>query len=302
MAEKIPRQKMPEQAPEKRRANFNEVNLGLSPETALLEASRCIQCKKPACVEGCPVRVDIPGFIREIKDGEFMKAFAVLKETNTLPAVCGRVCPQETQCEQVCILAKKGDPVGIGNLERFAADFERANGGSAPPAQVEPNGKRVAIIGSGPAGLTAAGELKRFGYEVTIFEALHSPGGVLVYGIPEFRLPKDIVHYEISALEKMGVTIVLNRVIGMSETVDSLLDEGYDSVFIGSGAGLPLFLDLPGENLLGVYAANEYLTRVNLMKAYRFPDYDTPVIRGQKVAVFGGGNVAMDSARTALRI
>ncbi len=177
MAEKIPRQKMPEQAPEKRRANFNEVNLGLSPETALLEASRCIQCKKPACVEGCPVRVDIPGFIREIKDGEFMKAFAVLKETNTLPAVCGRVCPQETQCEQVCILAKKGDPVGIGNLERFAADYERANGGSAPPAQVEPNGKRVAIIGSGPAGLTAAGELKRFGYEVTIFEALHSPGG-----------------------------------------------------------------------------------------------------------------------------
>ncbi|MBN2079344.1 MAG: NADPH-dependent glutamate synthase [Spirochaetes bacterium] len=302
MAEKIPRQKMPQQSPETRRGNFNEVPLGFSAETAMLEASRCIQCKKPACVEGCPVRIDIPGFIREIKDGEFMKAFAVLKQTNSLPAVCGRVCPQETQCEQVCILAKKGDPVGIGNLERFAADYEREKGGSPPPPPAAPNGKRVAIIGSGPAGLTAAGELRRLGYDVTIFEALHSPGGVLVYGIPEFRLPKDIVHYEISALEKMGVKIVLNRVIGMSETVDSLLDEGYDSVFIGSGAGLPLFLNVPGENLLGVYAANEYLTRVNLMKAYRFPEYDTPVIRGRRVAVFGGGNVAMDSARTALRI
>lgn len=302
MAEKIPRQKMPQQSPETRRGNFNEVPLGFSAETAMLEASRCIQCKKPACVEGCPVRIDIPGFIREIKDGEFMKAFAVLKRTNSLPAVCGRVCPQETQCEQVCILAKKGDPVGIGNLERFAADYEREKGGSPPPPPAASNGKRVAIIGSGPAGLTAAGELRRLGYDVTIFEALHSPGGVLVYGIPEFRLPKDIVHYEISALEKMGVKIVLNRVIGMSETVDSLLDEGYDSVFIGSGAGLPLFLNVPGENLLGVYAANEYLTRVNLMKAYRFPEYDTPVIRGRRVAVFGGGNVAMDSARTALRI
>lgn len=302
MAEKIPRQKMPEQSPETRRGNFNEVPLGFPVETAMREAARCIQCKKPACVEGCPVRIDIPGFIREIRDGEFMKAFEVLKMTNSLPAVCGRVCPQETQCEELCILGKKGDPVGIGSLERFAADYEREQGGSPPPPPAAPNGKKVAIIGSGPAGLTAAGELRRLGYDVTIFEALHSPGGVLVYGIPEFRLPKDIVHYEISALEKMGVKIVLNRVIGMSETVDSLLDEGYDSVFIGSGAGLPLFLNVPGENLLGVYTANEYLTRVNLMKAYRFPDYDTPVIRGRRVAVFGGGNVAMDSARTALRI
>lgn len=302
MAEKIPRQKMPEQPPETRRTNFNEVPLGYPPETALREASRCIQCKKPTCVEGCPVRIDIPGFIKEIRDGNYLNAFEVLKRTNSLPAVCGRVCPQETQCEQLCILGKKGEPVAIGALERFAADYERVQS-PLPPSDPPPsNGIRVAVIGSGPAGLTAAGELRKLGYEVTIFEALHSPGGVLVYGIPEFRLPKEIVHYEIRALEAMGVKIILNRVIGISETVDDLLDQGYRAVFIGSGAGLPLFLNIPGENLLGVYTANEYLTRVNLMKAYRFPEYDTPVIRGRSVAVFGGGNVAMDAARTALRL
>jgi glutamate synthase (NADPH) small chain len=302
MADKLPRQKMPEQPAAERRKNFTEVPCGFSPETAKAEASRCLQCKKPACVEGCPVRINIPDFIGAVKEGDFMKAFSALKQTNSLPAVCGRVCPQETQCEQLCILGKKGEPVAIGSLERFVADHERRNGTNAPVPVPASNKKNVAIIGSGPAGLTAAGELRRLGYDVTIFEALHSPGGVLVYGIPEFRLPKEIVHYEISALEKLGVRIVLNRVIGMSETVDHLLDKGYESVFIGSGAGLPLFLNLPGENLLGVYAANEYLTRVNLMKAYRFPDYDTPVIRGSRVAVFGGGNVAMDSARTALRL
>ncbi len=302
MADKIPRQKMPEQPPAERRQNFSEVPYGFSPDMARLEASRCLQCKKPACMEGCPVRIDIPGFVGAVKDGDLRKAFTILKNTNSLPAVCGRVCPQETQCEELCILGKKGEPVAIGSIERFVADHERTEGETGAAAVISSNGKRTAIIGSGPAGLTAAGELRKLGYDVTIFEALHSPGGVLVYGIPEFRLPKEIVHYEISALEKNGVKIVLNRVIGMSETVDSLLDQGFDTVFIGSGAGLPLFLNVPGENLLGVYAANEYLTRVNLMKAYRFPEYDTPVILGKNVAVFGGGNVAMDSARTALRL
>ncbi len=302
MAERIPRQKMKEQPPQERIKNFNEVPYGFDEETAALEAGRCLQCKKPVCVDGCPVHIDIPGFIAAIREREFLKAIEIIKQTNTLPAVCGRVCPQESQCEKLCILGKKFDPVAIGSLERFAADREREKE-QLPGA----NGKvkkdaKVAIIGSGPAGLTAAGELRKRGYNVTIFEALHSPGGVLVYGIPEFRLPKAIVSYEIEALQKQGVDIVVNRVVGMSETVDDLMDQGYGAVFIGSGAGLPLFLNIPGENLLGVYSANEYLTRSNLMKAYKFPEYDTPIIRGKNIAVFGGGNVAMDSARTAKRL
>lgn len=302
MNDRIPRQEMPEQLPKERAKNFNEVPQGFSEETALLEASRCIQCKKPGCVGGCPVHVDIPGFIKAIKEKDFTGAIKIIKSTNSLPAVCGRVCPQETQCEEKCVLKKKFEPVAIGALERFAADHEREKAPLPREAVRSTKNKKIAVIGSGPAGLTAAGELKRRGYEVTIFEALHSPGGVLVYGIPEFRLPKDIVHYEIDALSQMGVELVLNRVVGISETIEEIFDRGYSSVFVGTGAGLPLFLNIPGENLLGVYAANEYLTRANLMKAYRFPEYDTPIIRGKNVAVFGGGNVAMDSARTALRL
>ena len=302
MAEKIPRQQMPEQKPGERIRNYNEVPLGYSEELARLEASRCLQCKKPSCVEGCPVRVNIPGFIKQIQEGDFLKAVELIKETNSLPAVCGRVCPQEEQCEKVCVLAKKGDPVAIGKLERFAADYEREKEHLAVSPPAEKKGKRVAIIGSGPAGLTAAGDLARMGYGVTVFEALHNPGGVLVYGIPEFRLPKAIVGYEIDGLSKLGVEIVVNRVIGSAQTVNDLLSDGFEAVFIATGAGLPLFLNVPGENLQGVYSANEYLTRANLMKAYRFPEYDTPVVRGDNIAVFGGGNVAMDSARMAKRL
>lgn len=302
MADKIPRQKMPQQDPAKRIHNFNEVPLGYDEKTAVLEATRCLQCKRPTCVEGCPVNINIPGFIKAVKEGNPLEAFAVIKQTNSLPAVCGRVCPQEDQCEKLCVLAKKGDPVAIGNLERYVADYEREKQHYTFTKGETVKGKRVAIIGSGPAGLTAAGDLARMGYSVTVFEALHKAGGVLVYGIPEFRLPKDIVQYEVDALKAMGVTIELSRVIGTAETVNDLLSSGFDAVFVATGAGLPLFLDIPGENLQGVYSANEYLTRSNLMKAYRFPEYDTPIVKGEKVAVVGGGNVAMDSARTALRL
>ena len=302
MADKTPRQPMPEQKPHERIKNFDEVPLGYSDDAALLEASRCLQCKKPTCVEGCPVKVNIPGFIKEIREGNHLRALQIIKETNSLPAVCGRVCPQEEQCEKLCILGKKWEPVAIGKLERFAADYERTREHLDVDPVKATQGKKVAIIGSGPAGLTAAGELARMGYTVPVFEAFHSPGGVLVYGIPEFRLPKAMVQYEIDALSKMGVEIVLNRVIGSAETVNDLLAKGFDAVFIGTGAGLPLFLEVPGENLQSVYSANEYLTRANLMKAYRFPEYDTPIVRGDTIAVVGGGNVAMDSARMALRL
>lgn len=300
--EKVPRQSMPEQAPAVRARNFDEVPTGQSPETAVLEASRCLQCKKPACVEGCPVEVDIPGFIKFVKEGDFTGAIKKIWEKNALPAVCGRVCPQELQCEGRCIVGKKGDPVAIGNLERFVADYERKNRKADLPAKAEPTGKRVAVVGSGPSGLTVAGDLILKGHEVTVFEAFHRPGGVLVYGIPEFRLPKEIVFSEVAGLEGLGAKVECNTVVGRSVTVDELFEEGYDAVFLGVGAGLPRFLNVPGENLIGIFSANEYLTRSNLMKAYLFPKYDTPVIRGKKVITLGAGNVAMDSARTALRL
>ncbi len=299
--EKIPRQKMPEQPAEVRRHNFDEVPLGYTPELAMKEAERCIQCKDPRCMQGCPVEVDIPGFIKFIKEGDFEGAIRKLWEKNALPAVCGRVCPQEVQCEGLCILAKKDEPVAIGNLEKFAADYQRLHGRDVLPPKAEPTGKKVAVVGSGPAGLTVAGDLILKGHDVTIFEALHAPGGVLIYGIPEFRLPKAIVAAECRYLERLGVKFEVNAVIGRSETVDELL-ERFDAVFLGVGAGLPLFLNIPGEHYIGVYSSNEYLTRSNLMKAYEFPKYDTPIVRGKKVATFGGGNVAMDSARTALRL
>ncbi|ABW66127.1 NADPH-dependent glutamate synthase [Desulfosudis oleivorans] len=300
--EKTPRQPMPEQPPKVRAKNFDEVPLGLSPEAAVAEASRCIQCKSPACVEGCPVRVDIPGFIRLVKDNDFTGAISKIWERNGLPAVCGRVCPQEAQCEGKCILGKKGDPVAIGNLERFAADHERANRKAPVPERAPATGKKVAVVGSGPSGLTVAGDLLLKGHDVTIFEAFHRPGGVLVYGIPEFRLPKEIVFSEVDGLETLGGKVETNVVVGRSVTVDELFEQGYDAVFLGVGAGLPMFLNVPGENFAGVFSANEYLTRTNLMKAYRFPEYDTPVIRGKNVVTVGGGNVAMDAARTALRL
>ncbi len=298
---KVPRQKMPEQDPKVRAKNFNEVPFGYTPELAQLEASRCMQCKKPKCVEGCPVEIDIPAFIRLISEGDYVGAARKLKERNSLPAVCGRVCPQEDQCEKFCIVGKKDEPVAIGRLERFAADWEREKGEVTLPEKAPSTGKRVAVVGSGPAGLTLAGDLILKGHEVTIFEALHKPGGVLIYGIPEFRLPKDIVQAEVNYLERLGVKVECNCVIGRIETVDELLQE-YDAVFLGLGAGLPQFLNIPGENFCGIYSANEYLTRSNLMKAYLFPQYDTPIARGKNVAVFGAGNVAMDSARTAIRL
>ena len=297
----IPPQTMPEQSPEHRIRNFEEVPLGLSPEQAVLDARRCLQCKKPRCVEGCPVGIDIPGFIALIAEGRFAEAARKIKEDNALPAVCGRVCPQEEQCEQACVLAGKTAPVAIGNLERFAADYERENGLVQPPVCASPKGSKVAVVGSGPAGLTAAGELARKGYQVTVLEALHKPGGVLVYGIPQFRLPKEIVQQEIEYLQSMGIEIVCDFVVGKTETIEGLFKEGHRAIFIGTGAGLPIFGGIPGENLNGVLSANEYLTRVNLMKAYR-ADYGTPVLLMPRVAVLGGGNVAMDSARTARRL
>ena len=292
---------MPSQDPQVRAHNFNEVALGYEEATALAEAARCLNCKNQPCVAGCPVNVHIPEFIAKIKEGDFEGAYQIIASTSSLPAVCGRVCPQETQCEQLCTLGKKFEPVGIGRLERFVADWHndqealKAN----PPKS---NGHKVAIVGSGPAGLTCAGDLARKGYKVTIFEALHTPGGVLVYGIPEFRLPKAIVAREVEGLKDLGVDVETNVVIGKTLTIDEIFDMGYEAVFVGSGAGLPSFMHIPGESLRGVYSANEYLTRSNLMKAFRDDNPDTPIMKGGKVAVVGGGNVAMDAARTALRL
>ncbi len=298
------RVEMPRQKPKARARNFNEVALGYSLEQAKEEASRCIQCPKQPCIEGCPVGIDIPGFIKAIDEGNMPEAVRILKDKNALPGICGRVCPQETQCEEVCTLAKKGAPSAIGRLERFVADWERANMGEKKTKTnpVKPTGKRVAVVGSGPASLTAAADLAKFGHSVTIFEALHVAGGVLMYGIPEFRLPKEIVQAEVDYVVSLGVKIELDSVVGKLVTIDELLSNGYDAVFLGTGAGLPMFMNIPGENLNGVYSANEFLTRVNLMKAYKFPEYDTPVKVGRRVAVIGGGNVAMDSARCALRL
>jgi glutamate synthase (NADPH/NADH) small chain len=299
--EKIPRHEMPCQDPQVRAHNFEEVALGYTQEMAIEEAKRCLQCKKPACRSGCPVEVLIPDFIKQIAEENFLEASKVLKVKNSLPAICGRVCPQESQCESKCILGIKGEPVAIGRLERFAADF----GMKAEKAKIElaeKSGKRVAIIGAGPAGLACAGDLAKAGHAVTIFEALHVAGGVLMYGIPQFRLPKEIVQTEIETLKEMGVEILTNQVVGKVTSVDELMENGYDAAFIGTGAGLPYFMNIPGENLNGVYSANEFLTRTNLMKGYKFPDYATPVKVGKNVAVLGAGNVAMDSARTALRL
>lgn len=298
--ERTPRQEMPARSPEERRRSFEEVALGYPQEVALAEASRCIQCKKPSCIAGCPVQVRIPEFILALREGRMWEAVEALKDKNSLPAICGRVCPQETQCEQVCVLGRKEQPVAIGRLERFVADWERVAGMRTPPVP-EPNGRSIGIIGSGPAGLTAAGDLAKMGYKVEILEALHVPGGVLMYGIPEFRLPKATVQAEIKYLQSLGVSIQTNAVVGKLYTLDELLTK-YDAVFLGTGAGLPMMLNIPGENYNGVYSANELLTRTNLMKGFMFPEWDTPVKVGQRVAVVGAGNVAMDAARCSLRL
>jgi glutamate synthase (NADPH/NADH) small chain len=292
---------MPEQPPKERIKNYGEVPYGYTAEMAIAEAQRCLQCKRPGCMDGCPVGINVPGFVELVAVGDFRGAINLIKETNALPAVTGRVCPQEEQCEGKCALCKRYESVGIGRLERFVADWEAAQGALPIPELPPPTGKKVAVVGSGPAGLTVAADLVKKGHHVTIFEALHEPGGVLIYGIPEFRLPKAIVRREVDYICAMGVKLVTDFVVGTSATVDEILEE-YDAVFLGTGAGLPWFLNVPGENLNGVYSANEYLTRANLMKAYRFPEYDTPIVHGRRVATIGGGNVAMDSARTALRL
>ncbi len=291
---------MPSQEPLLRRTNFDEVALGYTEEIARAEAGRCLNCKNMPCVSGCPVNIKIPHFIKKIAEGDYEGAYKIIAESSSLPAVCGRVCPQETQCESKCVRGIKGEPVGIGRLERFVADYHRKNGSGAAE-KPEPNGHKVAVVGSGPAGLTCAGALGKLGYSVTVFEALHTPGGVLVYGIPEFRLPKAIVAEEIGQMEELGVTFETNTVVGRTLSVDDLFDDGFEAVFIGTGAGLPRFMGIPGENLNGVFSANEFLTRINLMKAYK-GDGDTPVMRPRRVAVVGGGNVAMDAARCAKRL
>ncbi len=296
--ERVP---MAEQPPLERIHNYQEVPLGYSPEQAMAEAARCLQDAKPHCMTGCPVNINIPGFLRLIEIGDFRGAIHLIKETNALPAITGRVCPQETQCEGVCVLCKKYQPVSIGRLERFVADWEAAQGPLPTPPLAPSTGRRVAVVGSGPAGLTVAADLARLGHQATIFEALHEAGGVLIYGIPEFRLPKAIVKREVEYVCSLGVKIRTDFVVGNTATVDELLEE-FDAVFLGTGAGLPWFLGIPGENLGGIYSSNEYLTRVNLMKAYRFPEYDTPIARGKRVITIGGGNTATDSARTALRL
>lgn len=292
---------MPEQDPNVRNKNFQEVALGYTKEMAMEEAARCLNCKHKPCMQGCPVNVPIPGFIEKVAEGDFEAAYEIITSENALPAICGRVCPQENQCEGKCVRAIKGEAVAIGRLERFVADYHMANA-KQTDISIEKNGKKVAVVGSGPAGITCAGELIKKGYDVTVFEALHKAGGVLSYGIPEFRLPKDLVAREIETVEKLGVDIKTNVIVGRSITIDELMEEGYEAVFVGSGAGLPRFLNIPGENLLGVYSANEFLTRVNLMKAYKFPETPTPVKVGKRVAVVGAGNVAMDAARTAKRL
>lgn len=298
------RNAMPEQPADVRNKNFNEVALGYTKEMAIDEAQRCLNCPKPRCVEGCPVNVEIPTFIKAVAEENFAEAIKILKRKNSLPAVCGRVCPQENQCESKCVLGIKGESVAIGRLERFVADYARENGLDAVSEEkVEATGKKVAIVGSGPSGLTAAGDLAKLGYDVTLYEALHAPGGVLMYGIPQFRLPKEIVQHEINALKEMGVKVVVNAVIGRTFTIKELMEEeGFDAVYVGTGAGLPYFMQIDGENLNGVYSANEFLTRVNLMKAYQFPQVATPVYVGKKAAIVGAGNVAMDAARTAKRL
>jgi glutamate synthase (NADPH/NADH) small chain len=292
---------IPKQKPEARRQNFNEVALGYTEEQAKEEANRCLQCPKPQCVQGCPVEIEIPVFIKLLQEGKYEEAITKIKEKNSLPAVCGRVCPQEEQCQKFCVIGKVGEPVNVGRLERFLADWERKKGIKAPD-KASSTGKQAAVIGAGPAGLTVAADLAKLGHDVVIFEALHLPGGVLVYGIPEFRLPKSIVHAEVDYIKKLGAELKLGYLIGRTYTIPELLKTGFDVVFVGTGAGLPQFMGLPGENLGGIYSANEFLIRVNLMKAYAFPEYDTPIRIGRHVVVIGGGNVAMDSARSALRL
>lgn len=301
-ADRFKRVPMPKQPPERRVKNFDEVALGYGPEQAMAEARRCLQCANPQCVKGCPVEVDIPLFVKQVAEGDFEEAIRTVRRTNNLPAVTGRVCPQEVQCEGACVLSRRGAPIAIGALERFVADHELSKGGPKAAAPQKTAEGKVAVVGSGPAGLTAAGDLAKLGHEVTIFEALHAPGGVLAYGIPEFRLPKYILKAEVEYVKRLGVEIKTNVVVGRTLTVDELFEEGFSAVFIGTGAGSPRFLNIPGEELNGVYSANEFLTRCNLMRAYRFGEYDTPVKVGEEVAVVGAGNTAMDSARTALRL